>query len=512
MDRRKFLTPYVRTNKRGKIVSGSLTLLKNRPRTAGFKQVLDPVVDLCSINCPPSGCGAPYFLGENYMVDGLIFSDRVNMDLDNNCNIYTCCQIVNGFPGYNTYTAYLKKSDNSNNRIWQKAVSYTITASEGPNYFVPDHFRVDAAGNSYLAAGLTVVKVSTNGLGLWGNSYDIQLLNTDDGLTYLMADINDLRITTSGKIAVTGVLYREGGGSGAEGTYIALIDPDTGNPIAAKGFFLPVADPYYAYQYGPYTLAVDNTGHIYAQLVQSYPDYLTNLIKLDENLNVIWTKWTDPSLSTWSGDLDSTNITVDSGGNIYLDEYGEGVYKVSSDGNVLWTIIPRDSVNGDYPWYSPHAAVDKDGNYHRFALQGVDNSGLNAIIHLAIDTSGDLLYQNYIQNLTGLLSGGGNWQASTYHPNTVTFQQLIYNAPSNKGGVLDLKLPLTNMGTTTVGNYVFTDSSSNVTMDSTSSTIVFSDKTINSYVGNFYLLSEGTAILVGDIPDANVEISTTILP
>lgn len=494
MDRRKFLSAYVRTNKRGKIVPGSLTLLRKQPRTPGFKQVVLPGVYNCV--CEATDCVSNLYIQENFSTDvgaryfeggGMLRPQfaPVNNALDSSCNLYSLSwsgqfnldDPYNPVPRDNRIVCALKKTDKDGTIVWQKW--FTFINQYNQTYGASgQRLLVDAAGNSYVLMDFYMVKFDKDGNSVWAKPY---LSGYYDNDLYFNG-FEDMAFTTSGKIAVTGFAGKQDTTDvKSPGTLVAIVDPATGNVLTEKAFFLPSSSTY-GVPTGPYTLGVDSLGHIYGQLIVSNPDWGTILKKMDDNLNTIWTKITDFSSSSWYSDMDSTAIKTDSQGNIYLNAYGSDLYKLDPDGNTLWTNYSQ-YLGSDY--YKPGMAIDTNGNVYVTGWSTVPtyiakfntNGGFEwyyTVSDLNPDhLSGDL--QNWAGlNINGqVLLGGFNFLYQ-YPPDGSSYSTWYNNQ--------DFKIGLENLGGSTIGDHQFTDNSGNVTMVNDSN-IVYTDVDTTEFSG-----------------------------
>jgi len=264
---------------------------------------------------------------------------------DNGCLISFSAREPGG-----TWQHVVMRVDGSGNTVWSTWVDMhpagptgnMVQAADG-NIYICGSIEVDSTGFT----GTAIAKLSPAGSVLWLKHYADLTYHTPVGIT----------ITKSGKIAVTGLT----GFSALPFSNLFVFTCDENGNFLKRKIFITYYDD------EPRGICSDSNGNIYVTGCSYFlnTEWDVMLIKLDESLNVIFSKFMDGNTS--QGDIARFIIPThdnhlalfgDAGG---FNERNPMLVKMNNDGGLMWS--KQFPISPLYTNYIFHGAQSNDGGY-----------------------------------------------------------------------------------------------------------------------------------------------------
>lgn len=339
------LKPWVRCDKAGNPIPSSVVFRAKKP-AGRFKLLTDPQSSICCFPSPTPDitCSSSSWYDNTmpiiYGGSDVYTTTSIPSVVDSNCNVYTVSAYQSFAVLYNYNKDFiLYKHDSDGNLIWNKLFTLdSLVRNLDDNK--PFGLDIDVDNNLYVSSSKGLTKIDSDGNVLWSKwLYNETTEDINLGVWFV-------------KTFSDGTVYLIGYSTPNSAPTVVKIDPSTGDAIAAKSFINPL--PYSTG--GFYTMSKDNAGNLLIPLVSSGP-YNTTLIKVDTDLNVVWSRYIS-SAAVLSQDGDSTSVKVDKDNNIYVVGYGKYYTKLTANGNFVYTALLSDTVPGQ--WLI-NIDVDNDG-------------------------------------------------------------------------------------------------------------------------------------------------------
>lgn len=510
MSNRNDLIPWIRYDSKGILIPGTLVYRKKKP-AGRFRRLVDPAEPTCCIPTTSTttavvGCISLGYWGEYTDSPNTesVDLEGVNVVVDDNCNVYRLSKPNLDGPGINypfgNYTlrdfALVEKLDGSGNLLWQKIVFQTdVGQTEGFSFFVrPQNISLGVDGSIYITGQYSIIKLDNNGNFLWfkdtesytgpGNyAENVQVLTPNTGRVYYIVQLAYFGYNPPNPDFPQMVIE---------------IDPATGNQIAGKVFYVPITpgvfDTYSTYV--GYASTVDNAGNLICSINAAStvaPDYPTygGVMKLDPNLNQLWSVMFNPAPGgpTFEGDI--MGIDVDANNNIFcVFANDSSITKLDANGNLLWSrYVTYNTGQGSAPANLLNVNVDSAGNAYVLTRNTtIAASGTAPVINvLKFDPTGNMQFlESYWYGNTGSYLWTPFYCSLT---SDLKNDVLYVNTTNNTYGTDNnlLKLQLTSTGTLSINSYNFDTSTIFTAVDP-------------NHIASPYTYSEYTAPSVDPIP------------
>lgn len=348
MDRRKYLRAYVRTDKRGKITPGSLTLLNKLPKTPGFKEVTNPGVNSCYC----SACDNSFWI--SYVDPAYDYSGYSFARVENDCSIYA----IGAMQFDDLYYDILNQVDGGD----ASGILNIGTTSE--ESWAPYYYITDNDNNKIFLSGYGIIfKKDPGGTTLWTKK--IVPTTTDLGYTTFSAAAVD----SANNIYVSGIFRNIYSISG----YVIILKlSPSGSLLDIKMFrgFNVNNNPSSSITEGG--LVIDSTGNLYMAVYYDY-DSLNKpakgtILKLDSSLNYITNYRIDFPTQTryiyeqilWLEIDANDNLLSCYGGYAWSTNYAQVYFKLNTNTETLeWTAALEWNANPTYRFALNDMSVDK---------------------------------------------------------------------------------------------------------------------------------------------------------
>lgn len=477
---KRLLKSYVRYDGTGRIISGSNILSRLKPKVGGYVET--PAYVCCN---PGEGCAnSSYLDNQTYNDNPNPYSTPNNMVTnqtvsDSDCNMYKFGVIRHDdgpafeypFGSASYEPIYLEKFNSSGELVWQRLMYWTF---QGYGFGYPESIQLGVDGDLYIVGTYGFAKINhKTGATMWQKVYNsevehITTLHPSNGRVYLVSQQRDFGEDTFYLMDV-----RE-------------INPSTGDTISAVKIGFDSLDNNSSYAGFTHTWDSNNN------LIITYnnccsPNYVDVIMKLDANLNVLWSKQILPDEEGFN-DLEITGISTDLANNIALTfGWGWSVLKLDENGDPVWSKYLNLVDYGIFyrPW---DCVFDKNGNV--FVNGSVSDpamiSALNYPSFTAKITSAGTLDFVYTTDSVTLVPNW--WFTDWYSTYMRIYNDTLYVSGSADTAIYPVryaqvwKMPL-SVVTGTYGDWTYIDQASSYLQDGALTT---SDIAVLSQTGNIW--------------------------